>query len=143
MFDRSSAHEIHFPAIESHRGGVSPPADVPALGCLARRHGARCGMSGVVLNLLPCAQTKEVFYGVHGIDGNAQIHPFASVEMIGQACEDASDCGGFQGNVCVVPVHGDRKVCGAVALDNAQCPAGTNLAPLASGDTIAKFACLP
>ena len=86
---------------------------------------------------------KEVFYGVHGIDGNPQVHPFASLDMLGQVCESAADCGDTNGNVCVVPINGEQKACGAVALDGAECPAGATLAPLASGRTIDRFACLP
>ena len=86
---------------------------------------------------------REVFYGVHGIDGNPQVHPFAALDRLGQPCETVADCGDKDGNVCVVPVNGDAKVCGAVALDGASCPEGSNLAPLARGDTIEQYACLP
>lgn len=86
---------------------------------------------------------KEVFYGVHGIDGNPQVHPFASLDRLGSGCESVDDCGSPLGNVCVVPVNGTTKVCGAVALDGATCPSGTNLVPLAMGSTIDRHACLP
>jgi hypothetical protein len=86
---------------------------------------------------------KEVFYGVHGIDGNPQVHPFAALDRLGQGCEAVEDCGDDAGNVCVVPVNGESKVCGAVALAGAACPEGTNLVPLAAGDTIDRYACLP
>lgn len=86
---------------------------------------------------------KEVFYGVMGIDGNPQVHPYAALDKIGRACSRPRDCGDPDGNVCVVPLNASRKVCGAVALNGAACPGGSHLRPLAQGDTITAYACLP
>ncbi len=86
---------------------------------------------------------KEVFYGVHGIEGNPQVHPFAAQDKLGQRCESVADCGDSDGNVCVVPVNAEAKVCGAVALEGAPCPDGTMLYPLQASGTIQRYACLP
>ncbi|MBM4318527.1 MAG: hypothetical protein FJ125_00850 [Deltaproteobacteria bacterium] len=86
---------------------------------------------------------KEVFYGVHGIDGNPRLHPYAALERIGQPCEIVQDCGDAGGNVCIRRGEEQGKICGAVALDQAQCPAGSSLFPLAQGSTIRSHACLP
>ncbi|MBM4395081.1 MAG: hypothetical protein FJ087_05270 [Deltaproteobacteria bacterium] len=86
---------------------------------------------------------KEVFYGVHGIDGNPKVHPYAATDRIGTPCKAAADCGDRTGNVCVKAPGGDGKVCGAVALDKAACPEGSAIHALASGSSVVRHACLP
>jgi hypothetical protein len=86
---------------------------------------------------------KEVFYGVMGIDGNPQVHPYGAVENLGKPCTAAADCGDPDANVCVKPVGASQKVCGMVALDKAACPQGSALTALAQGSTIKNYACLP
>jgi hypothetical protein len=84
---------------------------------------------------------KGVFYGVMGIDGNAQLHPYANLAKLGEVCETAADCGDTAGNVCVATSIGPKQ-CGARALGDAACPPDTRFEQLARGNTIATGACL-
>lgn len=68
-------------------------------------------------------QRKEVFYGVMGIDGNSQLHPYANQEMVGQSCSTNSDCGSVQGNLCVNTAQG--QTCAMRTLAGSACPEGT------------------
>lgn len=86
---------------------------------------------------------KDVFYGVHGIEKNPRIHPWAALDKVGSRCKKRTDCGDSDGNVCVRPGLLKSKVCGAVALEKAECPAGTTLSAVASSQTIVGHACLP
>lgn len=85
--------------------------------------------------------SRDVFYGVMGIDGNPQLHPYADAAKIGEKCETAADCGDADGNVCLSASIGP-KLCGAKALTEAACPEGTQFKFLARGATIATGACL-
>lgn len=84
---------------------------------------------------------KEVFYGVMGIDGNPQLHPYANVSKIGATCESEADCGDASGNACVAASIG-AKQCAAKALSDTGCPEGTKFQWLARSGTIASGACL-
>lgn len=86
---------------------------------------------------------KDVFYGVMGIGGNPQVHPYGVSAKIGEACARVSDCGDPNGNVCVAPPGAADKVCGVVALERAECPAGSLLRPLAQNGIIKRWGCLP
>lgn len=84
---------------------------------------------------------RGVFYGVMGIDGNPQVHPYGNVAKIGEKCETAADCGDADGNVCLAASIG-AKSCGVKSLAEAGCPEGTRFEFLARGGTIATGACL-
>ncbi|MBI2892307.1 MAG: hypothetical protein HYY06_02055 [Deltaproteobacteria bacterium] len=85
---------------------------------------------------------RSVFYGVMGVDGNPQLHPYASAASIGQECAAPSDCGDPSGNVCLAEESGPKR-CGAVALAETACPAGSRYRLTAAGGTIQGGACLP
>jgi hypothetical protein len=85
-------------------------------------------------------QWSMVFYGVTGIDGNPQLHPYASPERIGERCTRASDCGDPNGNVCMAD-HQMKKRCGAVALSAKACPAGSRFHRFAAGNSILGSGC--
>jgi hypothetical protein len=84
---------------------------------------------------------EHVFYGIMGLEGNPQLHPYADVAKIGAACAAATDCGDPNGNVCARAAGGSRQ-CAAVALDRAACPAGTTFASVAASRTIKTNACV-
>lgn len=84
---------------------------------------------------------KDVFYGVMGIDGNPQMHPYASVSSIGEKCETAADCGDPDGNACIAASIGPKQ-CAAKTLAESACPEGTRFEYLARAGTIATGACL-
>jgi hypothetical protein len=85
---------------------------------------------------------KEVFYGVMGIEGNPQLHPYANPSALGRACAVASDCGDSGGNACVAMTDGGPTQCAMVSLSAAACPTGTEFRSLALGNTIQTGACL-
>ena len=78
---------------------------------------------------------RHVFYGVMGIDGNPQLHPYADVAAIGDACSANADCGDASGNVCV------SGECAARSLAEAACPAGTTYSLLGDGPAIVGGVC--
>ena len=92
------------------------------------------------LNANQVNRDYDVFYGIMGVDGNPQLHPYADLAMVGEACELDSDCGDPRGNVCAVVER--EPVCGAVALTADACPEGTAYYGLVTDDVIDRFACL-
>ncbi|MBN1947933.1 MAG: hypothetical protein JW797_19860 [Bradymonadales bacterium] len=83
---------------------------------------------------------RDVFYGVMGIDGNPQLHPYANLAAIGRSCELVAECGDPNGNVCAGNDQGTKE-CGAVSLAATACPDGTRFRQIASGYTIQGGAC--
>ena len=78
----------------------------------------------------------DTFYGVIGLEGNPQLHPYASTESIGQTCETDLDCGGHQNaNVCV------DGSCAARALTEGACPADSSFGLLGQGDQMDGGVC--
>ncbi len=85
--------------------------------------------------------TKGVFYGVMGIDGDTQLHPYADVSKLGAPCQTVADCGDAEGNVCLSTSIGATR-CGVKALSADACPEGSKFQYLAQGSTITAGACL-
>lgn len=83
---------------------------------------------------------KDVFYGVMGIDGNPQLHPYVNLAGLGQPCSAASDCGDPDAHVCLAGGAGAAE-CAAVTLAKQACPSGTHFLHLASRGTIFAGAC--
>lgn len=78
----------------------------------------------------------DTFYGVIGLDGNPQLHPYANPDSIGASCETNSDCGAHVGaNVCV---HGS---CAARALAQGACPSGSQFGYLGRGRSVDGGVC--
>lgn len=66
---------------------------------------------------------RNTMYGIHGIDDNPQIHPYAVVENICLACSNNDDCGGV-GNLCV-DFGGDAGMrCAPACTTDTGCPTG-------------------
>jgi hypothetical protein len=83
-------------------------------------------------------------YGMHGVDDNPRLHPYADREMFGQACSANADCGGL-GNLCVRPASRQPKVCTAACTSAVGCGDGYRCAAIASSSssTIYGNACVP
>lgn len=64
----------------------------------------------------------QPMYGIHGIDDNPKLVPFANTTKFGEACTKNSDCGG-PGNLCVAA--GGRKTCTAACATTGQSGCGT------------------
>ena len=86
------------------------------------------------------SKEETVIYGVHGIDGNPQLHPWANLDKLGQTCARHSDCGDTGGNRCVTSTGG--KQCAAVTLAKAGCPAGTRYQLATTGTNLVGGLCL-
>ncbi|MBA3458508.1 MAG: hypothetical protein H0T46_00995 [Deltaproteobacteria bacterium] len=71
-------------------------------------------------------------YGMHGIDDNPKLVPFANRTNFGKACSANSDCGG-PGNLCVSAAGG--KKCTAACTDTAGCGTGYSCKAVASSST--------
>lgn len=71
-------------------------------------------------------------YGMHGIDDNPKLVPFARTASFGKSCSANADCGG-PGNLCV-GVSGAKK-CTAACTDTAGCGTGYSCKAVASSST--------
>ena len=82
----------------------------------------------------------KVFYGVMGIDGNPQVHPYSNIENLGKNCEAENVCGDYLGNLCLDVGKGFAE-CGVVTLAEQGCPSGTKYFQIAEEDIIINSAC--
>src|SRR5690606_5985260 len=71
-------------------------------------------------------------YGIHGIDDNPKLVPFAKTENFGKACSSNAECGG-PGNLCVST--GSGKKCTAACTADAGCGTGYACRTVASSST--------
>ncbi len=71
-------------------------------------------------------------YGMHGIDDNPKLVPFAKTSSFGKACSANADCGG-PGNLCVSASGG--KKCTAACTDSSGCGTGYSCKAVASSTT--------
>ena len=82
-------------------------------------------------------------YGIHGIDDNPKLHPFAALENVCTTCSANAQCGGV-GNACVTVGQSGRR-CVAACTDDAACGAGNvckKVASAASATIYGSF-CVP
>ncbi len=80
-------------------------------------------------------------YGVHGIDDNPRLHPYANVAGFCGDCTADSDCGA-PGNKCT-RLNDDERVCTAECLSTDACPTGYECMDVASGSWIKSRQCVP
>ncbi len=73
-------------------------------------------------------------YGMHGIDDNPKLVPFASTASFGKACSANSDCGG-PGNLCVSTTAASAKRCTAACAGDGGCGTGFTCKAVASSST--------
>lgn len=85
----------------------------------------------------------HTMYGIHGVDDNPRLHPYADREMFGEACSANADCGEL-GNLCVRMLDGARA-CTAACTDDSGCPDGSTCRQIASASSRAIYgrACVP
>ena len=76
------------------------------------------------------ASALDEMYGLHGIDGNPQLHPFARIDLRGQSCSKDADCGG-PGNRCTN--KGGKSVCSASCTASTGCPSGSQCTAIGHG----------
>jgi hypothetical protein len=82
-------------------------------------------------------------YGIHGVDDDPALHPYADREMMGQACSSNADCGDL-GNLCIRARSGAPRTCTAACTDDSGCPSGMACRQIASASsrTIYGSACV-
>lgn len=85
----------------------------------------------------------HTMYGIHGVDDNPRLHPYANREMFGELCAANSDCGDL-GNLCVRMSDGERRCTAACTSDDA-CGPAMACRPIASSSSRAIYghACVP
>ncbi len=100
------------------------------------------------LNLLTKLDSESAYYGfhtmygIHGIDNDPKLHPFAKVESFGKSCRANADCGG-PGNLCVTAGSAKRCTAACAGTGDAGCGTGYSckLVASASSSTIYGRAC--
>lgn len=82
----------------------------------------------------------HTMYGIHGIDEDPHLHPFANTAKFGTTCSVNSDCGG-PGNLCTK--MGSTKRCTAACAGDGGCPSPYTCKAVASvsSSTIFGRAC--
>lgn len=90
-------------------------------------------VSGLLTKLDSSSWGFTTMYGMHGIDDNPKLVPFANVGGFGQACSKNADCGG-PGNLCVSAGAGAKR-CTAACTDTAGCPTSYTCKAVASASS--------
>ena len=79
-------------------------------------------------------------YGVHGVDDNPTVHPFADLAMSCAPCAGHADCG--DGARCA-RMQDDVKACGAICTATRSCPEGYDCRNVQVGGTLDYRLCVP
>lgn len=95
------------------------------------------------LDLYTWGETQPTMYGIHGVDDNPKLHPYANPENLCERCSSTSDCGGV-GNSCVSVGDSGRR-CVAACTDDAACGDGYRCREVASASTSTIYGkyCVP
>jgi hypothetical protein len=85
----------------------------------------------------------HTMYGIHGIDDDPALHPFAIEENACSECSANADCGGI-GNLCIT-IGDDGKRCAPACTDDRGCAEGYRCRAVASSATSTVYAnaCVP
>jgi hypothetical protein len=94
------------------------------------RHRPRT-LSALLTDLDSNSYWFHTMYGVHGIDDNPRLHPYARLDRMGASCSVNADCGGV-GNACIRPRANAAKVCAPACTDDTGCGEGFRCAKVAS-----------
>jgi len=78
----------------------------------------------------------HTMYGIHGIDEDPHLHPFAEVSNFGKTCSQNADCGG-PGNLCTK--MGSTKRCTAACAGDGGCPSPYTCKAVASVSSATIF----
>ncbi|MBI5536784.1 MAG: hypothetical protein HY898_28950 [Deltaproteobacteria bacterium] len=82
----------------------------------------------------------NVYYGVHGIDDNPHVNPYAEPASLCKSCTADTGCPGM-GNKCIK--LSTTKVCAAECTADDGCPEGYACKQIAAGGQITGMQCLP
>jgi len=108
------------------------------------RHRPRT-MSATVadLDLYTLGDVQPTMYGIHGIDDNPKLHPYANPESSCKRCSSNTACGGV-GNACVTVGTSGRR-CVTACTDDTGCADGYACKQVASSSTSTIYGsyCVP
>jgi hypothetical protein len=95
------------------------------------------------LDLYTYGEVQPTMYGIHGVDDNPKLHPFANPENACKRCTSNTSCGGV-GNACVTVGDSGRR-CVAACTDDAACGEGYACRAVASASTSTIYGsyCVP
>ncbi len=95
------------------------------------------------LDLYTYGEVQPTMYGIHGIDDNPKLHPYANPENACKRCSSNTTCGGV-GNACVAVGDSGRR-CVAACTDDAACGVGYACKQVASASTSTIYGsyCVP
>jgi hypothetical protein len=89
------------------------------------------------------SEPSPTMYGIHGIDDDPKLHPYANPENSCQSCSSNSECGGV-GNACIT-VGSSGKRCVAACTADSGCPTDYQCKAVASSSTSTIYGsyCVP
>lgn len=93
-----------------------------------------------ILREINKSSNANVYYGVHGLDDNTHLNPYADAAALCRPCQRDNDCPGA-GNRCIRLSSG--SVCGAECTADDGCPDGYKCRQIAEGSQIVGSQCLP
>jgi hypothetical protein len=95
------------------------------------------------LDLYTYGEVQPTMYGIHGIDDNPKVHPYANLEKSCSRCSSNAECGGV-GNACVTVGDSGRR-CVAACTDDSGCGDGYACKQVASASTSTIYGsyCVP
>lgn len=95
------------------------------------------------LDAYSVGEASPTMYGIHGIDDDPKLHPYANLDNACHTCSTNSDCGGT-GNACVTVGHSGKR-CVAACTADAGCPTDDKCKPVASASTSTIYGsyCVP
>jgi hypothetical protein len=95
------------------------------------------------LDLYSVGEPSPTMYGIHGIDDNPKLHPYANLENACNRCSSNAACGGV-GNACVTVGDSGRR-CVAACTDDSACGDGYKCKAVASASTSTIYGsyCVP
>ena len=98
---------------------------------------------GELLRDLDYNAWDPAMYGVHGIDDNPHLHPYANPDRFCQTCSFDTDCGPLSGGNICVRLGTDGRICSAECTATDGCPTGYTCAAVARGQTLTGRVCVP
>jgi len=95
------------------------------------------------LDLYSADESSHTMYGIHGIDDDPKLHPYANPENLCKSCSSNTTCGGI-GNACV-SVGTSGKRCVAACTADSGCPTNYQCKKVASASTSTIYGsyCVP
>lgn len=88
------------------------------------------------------ANVQNPLYGIHFVDDNPTLHPYADLEWSCEPCDYHYQCGA-PGNRCVMLPGADYGACASACTSDDECPRGYGCEQVAASNAIYDHACVP